>query len=256
MSNSNNLRVLFYDLETSPLLAYIWRPADDYVTMDRLIHDSWLICWSAKWAHETKIHTGLVTTQEAIDQDDSRIVQELAEMIRSADIIVAHNGDRFDLPRFNARLLLLGQEPLGPVQTIDTLTLARKNFALAYNKLDYLAEILGFGNKLKTDFALWRNAYHGDPKALKQMSRYNVKDVVLLEKVFNKLKPYVKGLKRLMEPDYYNEFACPFCGSDDLVKRGLVRSQSSTFQRYQCGGCDKYSRSRVAEKPKFSVVPL
>ncbi len=253
-----NLKILFYDLETAPLLAHIWRPSDDYVTSDRLLHDSWIICWSAKWAHETKkVHVGMVTPQEAIDQDDSRIVGELSDLLREADIIVAHNGDRFDLPMFNGRLLMLGLEPLGPVQTIDTLKLARSNFRLAYNKLDYLAEQLGLGNKLKTGFDLWRDCYHGDQKALNKMSKYNVRDVILLEQVFNKLKPYVKGLKRLVEPDYDQQEACPFCGSSNVTRRGFARTQSATYQQYQCGDCRRYSRSRTAaEQPKFAIVPL
>jgi len=253
-----NLKILFYDIETSPLLAHIWRPSDDYVTSDRLVRDSWIICWSAKWAHEkNKVHVGVVTPQEAIDQDDGRIVKQLADMIREADIIVAHNGDRFDLPMFNSRLLVLGEEPLGPVQTIDTLKLAKANFRLAYNKLDYLAEILGIGRKLKTDFALWKAAYHGDTKALVQMSKYNIKDVVLLEEVFNKLKPYVKGLKRLVDATHDDEFACPSCGKNALMKRGFARTQSATYQRYQCTACTRYSRSRTSiAQPKFAVVPL
>lgn len=253
---TNKLKILFFDLETAPLLAYIWRPSDDYVTSERLVRDSWIICWSAKWAHEKKVHVGVVTPAEAISQDDARIVRDLADMIREADIIVAHNGDRFDIPMFNSRLLLLGEEPLGPVQTIDTLKIARANFRLAYNKLDYLAQILGIGQKLKTGFDLWQKCYHGDQKALNDMSKYNIKDVILLEEVFNRLKPYAKSLKRLMEPDVPDQFACPMCGSQNLTKRGYARTQSCTYTKYQCGNCKRYSRSRSAEQPKFSVVPI
>lgn len=253
-----NLKILFFDIETAPLLAYIWRPSDDYVTSERLLHDTWVICWSAKWAHEPKkVHVGVVTPQEARDQDDTRIIAELADLIREADIIVAHNGDRFDLPMFNGRLLMLGLEPIGPVQTIDTLKLARSNFRLAYNKLDYLAEQLGLGNKLKTNFQLWKDCYHGDEKALAKMSKYNVKDAILLEQVFNKLKPYVKGLKRLVEPEYDKEESCPFCSSLDMNRRGFARTQSATYQKFQCGSCKRYSRSRTStDQPKFAMVPL
>lgn len=254
--NNNKLKILLFDLETAPMLAYVWRPTDDYVQSERLINDTWVMCWAAKWADSTKTMTGLVTPDEAIAQDDSRIVKDLAELMREADILVAHNGDRFDIPKINTRLLLMGLDPLGPVQSIDTLTLAKKNFDLPYNKLDYLAEMFGFGNKIKTGFQLWKDCYHGEEKALKQMSKYNVKDVDLLEKVFNRLKPYVKNLKRLYEPESAGEFACPFCGSNDLAKRGVYRTQSSTFQRYCCGLCGKYSRLRTSFKEKFSVVPL
>ena len=252
----SNLKILFWDVETAPMLAYIWRPSDDYVNSERLIHESWMICWAAKWAGQKKVHTGVVTPEEALEQDDSRICKDLADLIREADIVVAHNGDRFDLPVLNGRLLQMDLEPIGHVSSIDTLTLARRNFKLAYNKLDYLAESFGFGNKLKTNFALWKSAYFGDAKALEKMRKYNIKDVVLLEQVFEKMRPYVKSLKRLIEPDYDNQFACPSCGSEDLMKRGTLTTQSATYQKYQCNGCQRYSRSRTSFKPKFEVVPL
>mgnify|MGYP000197081662 CR=1 FL=1 len=84
------LKVLFYDLETAPLLAHIWSPYDDYVTHDRLVHPGFLLTWSAQWLGEKKIVTGCLTGDEARDQDDRRIVAELAELIRDADIIVAN----------------------------------------------------------------------------------------------------------------------------------------------------------------------
>jgi predicted RNA-binding Zn-ribbon protein involved in translation (DUF1610 family) len=251
-----NLRILYFDLETAPLLAYIWNPTDDYVTHDRLIHDSWILTWSAKWAHETKVLTGCVTPTEAIDQDDSRILNDLANLIRSADIVVAHNGDRFDIPVLNGRLIQLGLEPIGPVRSIDTLKLARRTFKIAYKNLDYLGEILGLGRKLKTGFDLWKRAYHGDPKALKAMSKYNVQDVVLLEKVFHAMKPYVSGLGRLVEPDYDGQFACPTCGSEDLTRRGYHRTSTGTYQRYGCNSCGRYSKDRTANKNRLTVTPL
>lgn len=250
------LKILLYDLETAPLLAHIWHPTDDYVTHERLIHDSFLLTWSAKWHGDKTIISGTLTGDEAQAQDDSRIVAELAELIREADFLVAHNADRFDVPMFNNRLLVLGQEPMGPKRTIDTLKLAKKSLRLAYNKLDYLGEILGLGNKLKTDFELWKSCYHGDEKALARMLKYNRQDVALLEAVFDKLLPYVKGLPRLVEASGIGQLACPSCGSDHLVRRGKCRTNVSTFQQYQCGDCGRYCRSRTADKARFQVAPL
>ena len=250
------LKILFYDLETAPLLAHIWHPTDDYVPMDRLIHGSFLLTWSAKWRGDRTVHTGVVTPAEATSQSDARIVEQLADMIREADFIVAHNANRFDVPMLNNRLLALGLEPVGPKQSLDTLVWAKKNFRLAYNKLDYLGEFLGLGRKLKTDFDLWRSCYHGDAKALARMAKYNKQDVVLLELVFNALLPYVKNLPRLIEPNDARLHACPTCGSDQLSKRGCSRTNTSTFQRYQCNGCRRYCRDRTAERNRLAVTPL
>lgn len=246
MTNESDLRVLFFDLETAPLLAHIWSPYDDYVTHDRLVKPGFLLTWSAQWRGQTKIQTGCVTGREAIDQDDSRIVIELAELIREADIVVAHNVDKFDVPVFNTRLLAHRLDPLGPVKTIDTLTIAKRAFRLPYNKLDYLADFLFDDKKIKTDFDLWKRCYHGDEKALAEMLRYNRKDVVLLARVFEELIPYAKNLPRLRH--LTSEDRCPTCGSANLTSRGYHHTPTAEYRKLRCDDCGRYCRIRAAEK--------
>lgn len=250
------LKILLYDLETAPMLAYIWRPDDQYVPMDRLIHDTFLLTWSAKWYGERQVHQGIIHPDEVFEHDDSRIVVELANLIAQADILVAHNGDRFDVPMLNNRLLALDLEPMGPKRTIDTLKLAKKNFRLAYNKLDYLGELLGLGRKLKTDFELWRQCLEGNTKAINRMARYNRQDVILLEQIFDKLLPYSNGVARMVEGTDTGEMACPSCGCADVELRGFHRTNISTFQKFRCKKCLRYSRSRVAEKNRLGLAPL
>lgn len=253
---TDHQRVLLYDLETAPMSAFIWHPTDDYVTHDRLIHGPFLLTWSAKWHGEKTIRSGVVTGAEAVARDDGRIVTELAELIRDADILVAHNANRFDVPMFNNRLLALGLEPMGPKRTIDTLLLAKKNFRLAYNKLDYLGEYLGLGRKIKTDFDLWRSCYNGDEKALAKMLKYNRQDVVLLEQVYDRLLPYVSNLPRLVTATGLGQECCPSCGSTDMQRRGLHHTAVSTFQKFQCSSCKRYCRARKSDKVGFTVSPL
>lgn len=247
------VRILHFDIENAPLLAYIWSPWDSMVTHERLIHDTFLISWAAKWDGQRGVLSDVLSSEEAVAQDDTRIVQSLSDLIREADIVVAHNGDKHDIPKLNGRLLQLGLEPLGPVQTIDTLKLAKKSFNIAYRKLDYIGEFLGLGRKIKTDFDLWKGCYFGDEKALSKMERYNKRDVVLLEKVFNTMKPYVKQLPRLVDGDGH---MCPTCGSHDLMRRGVRRTNASTFRQYQCKVCGRYSRSRKSEPERLEVHPL
>lgn len=254
------LRVLFFDIETAPLAARIWSPWQHSVSHKQMLHDTFLLTWSAKWADEDEVLSGRLTSNEAIAQDDSRIVQSLADLVREADIVVAHNIDRFDLPRLNTRVMLLGQEPLGPTQTIDTLKLAKKNFGMAFNKLDWLAEQMGFGTKIDTDMELWHRCYVGEVAALKEMETYNKHDVVLLEKVFNKMKPYVARLTRLFDPDHEDQYFCVRCGGEGRTNfqfRGYYRTQASTFHKAKCKTCGAYSRLRtgIVEK-KAKLYPL
>ena len=250
------LKTLLLDLETAPSLAYIWDPTDQYVPSERLIHESFILSWSAKWLSDKQVTSGWLSPDEAKQQDDSRIVEELAMLVRDADVLVAHNIDRFDLPMLNNRLLLLGLDPLGPKKTIDTYKMAKKNLRMPYNKLDYLGEVLGFGNKIKTSFSLWRDCYHGDASAILKMVKYNRRDVVLLEQVYKALLPYSNGMPRLYNPDWEDQHVCPHCGSEDVQRRGFYHTNASTFQQWKCNTCRKYFRSKKREPSQLTVAPL
>lgn len=260
------LKILLLDIETSPLTAHIWRPTDQYVPMDRLQQDSFMINWGAKWVGEEKVTSGLVTSKEALMRDDSRIVPPLADLIRKADYAVGHNINGFDLPKINARVAGLDLEPLGPVRTIDTLQLAKKNLQIAYNKLDYLGEYFGLGRKIKTDMELWLRCLRGETQALREMRAYNVQDVHLLEAVMEKLKPHCRNFPRLFDADHQDERLCLFCGGtfETMQRRGYYRTQASTMVKFQCVNvlpngkiCGKYSRARSTERGKRpSVYPL
>lgn len=259
MPSDSDLRVLLYDIETAPMLAHIWQAKTEYVAYDFLVQDFWLLSWSAKWWGDTETYySEVVTPKEAKRQDDARIVETLANLIREADIIVAHNGDSFDLPKLNARLVVLGLEPIGPKQTIDTRTLASKSFRLAYNKLDYLGEKLVGERKIDTGgFDLWLACIHGDKAALDLMLQYNEQDVFLLEKVFDRMLPYVKNLPRLVTPALGKSLdVCPYCGSEKRQRRGYHHTSASSYPKFQCTGCGRYHRSAKAEPRKLNTRGL
>lgn len=251
------LKVLYVDVETAPLLSYLWRANQQWVPHEFMETTYFLICWSAQFADSTKMHSGVLTPKEALAQDDIRIAAELADLVREADVVVAHNADQFDLPTITTRLMLRGLEPLGPYRTIDTLKIAKRDLNMPYNNLDHLAEALGLGKKRDTKFELWRRCIQGEKKALSEMLRYNKHDVVLLIGVFDKMKRYVRNLTRLVDAEEQDEMACPHCGSDELIGRGYYRTQASNFHKLQCKGCGRYCRLRKSiPEAKLGVHPL
>lgn len=235
------LPALVFDIETAPVKANLWRANQEYVPHEMVDADSFVICWSAKWYGGREVASDIVTPAEAKDRYDARVVASLAEMMREAELYIAHNGSRFDLPRINGRLMVLEQEPLTPGRMIDTLTLARRSFDLPYNKLDYLAAILFNDHKLRTEFDLWRRCVLGDEAALRRMLKYNRKDVTLLERVFDRMKPYVNNLPRMFVPTTDREWACPTCGSPNVIKRGHHNTAVGRTQTWFCKDCFRYS---------------
>jgi len=245
--------VLFYDIETAPMVSYLWNPKVSFVPKHMNIKDSFMLTWAAKWGHMTTVKSAHMATHELHKQDDSRVVLELANLMRKADIVVAHNGDRFDLKRVNGRVALHGQEPLGSVKTIDTLKLSRASFGFAYHNLDYLAQTFLGERKIKTDFDLWTESMHGDEAAMRRMVKYNKQDVLLLERVFEAIKPYVKSLPRMVTG---TGVRCPHCGSSNYQSRGTKETNAFTYAQFQCNKCKRYFRHKRAEKESLDTRPI
>lgn len=250
-------RLLFFDVESSFMMTPVWKAHDNYVAPERLKHDTHLLTWAAKWNDAPQVYYGRLTHAEAVARDDRRIVASLAWLLRQADHVVAHNGDRFDIPLVNGRLLQHGLESVTGLRSIDTLKMARRSFKVASNKLDYLAQLLGLGQKLPTSFELWERCYLGDETALQTMDAYCREDVRLLERVFHRIAPFSTGMPRLVSADVPDEFVCTRCGSTNLQKRGVYRTNASEFQRYRCNDCGRWDREAKADPAaKLALRPI
>lgn len=228
------------------MLSFHWEAKTEWIRSEANVSDDrFLLCWAGKWSDSDELVSARLSGREAKAQDDGRIVGKLADLIREADIVVAHNGARFDLKRLNARLVVHQLAPLGKVQMLDTLLVARQSFDLPYNSLDYLASKFGLGGKLSTSFDLWRRAYWGDVSALRELEVYNRQDVELLEGVFERMRPYAKSLPRLQDGVVYGQQGCPYCGSLEARFSGFDRSKVSTFRKFRCV-CGREFRERLS----------
>ena len=188
-------------------------------------------------------------------EDDRKLVKELWHLLDKAEIVIAQNGDAFDLKKINTRFAYYGMPPPSPYRTVDTLKVARRYFAFNSNKLDYLGEYLGLGRKIKHEgFELWKRCIDGDLKAWKQMKAYNRQDVVLLEKVYLHLLPWIKNHPNL--DNYSDTTVCPKCGSKELQRRGYQFNQTTKYARIQCKNCGGWSRSPVNIKDRRSITSI
>lgn len=174
-----------------------------------------MISWSGKWLGGEAF--GYVLTPEEIAaEDDLRILKELHKVLNEADIVVAHNGIRFDMPKINTRFVVNNLSPTSPYRQIDTLQVARKQFGFSSNSLDALATFFGFPNKDPHDFLLWKSCLGGDKVALQRLLKYNIKDVEILEKIYLKLRPWIKNHPNVNVIEEGN--ACPHCGSTSIKR--------------------------------------
>ncbi len=214
-----------------------------------------MLSFSYKWLGEQKIHTHALNDYPGYKknlEDDYHLVNDLHKLFYAADILIAHNGDRFDIRKANARFIKYGLKPPSPSKSIDTLKAARKYFQFESNRLNDLGAYLGLGKKLPTTgFDLWRRTMAGETKAWDLMKRYNRRDVVLLEKVYLKLRPYMATHPNLGL--YQDRPCCPACQSMNVQRRGVIVSAARKYVRYQCQSCGNWNKGEIIPKKKFNV---
>lgn len=241
--------VLIFDIETSPIEAYVWSLWKQTIQPAQIIKDWSILSWAAKWLDEGEIMTGNSWDDGGDVRDDYECAKGLASLLHKADIIVAHNGDKFDIKRVNTRLLKHGLGEPAPFKSVDTLKIVKSRFAISSNRLDYVGEFLGIGRKVKHEgFELWRKVLHGDKEAQDNMLKYNVGDIVLLEQVYNAIRSWDKRCPNVNLD--FEDRRCPCCGSENLKQVGDAYTNVSTFIALQCYDCGKYSRTGYNKKTK------
>jgi len=245
-------KILVFDIETSQMLVKVWQlRGNDYIDPGRIVNDWFVICWAAKWFDDDKMETGVLTSKEAKNRNDKRIVKKIWNLFDEADIIIAHNGDRFDIAKLKARFLKHDLKLPSPYKSVDTLKVARREFRLTSNKLDYICGFTGLTKKIETGgIALWDDSEAGDNKALKKMDEYCQNDVRILENMYIKLRPYIKNHPNIGLIDG-NKIACPNCGSLNVNKRGFNTNRVSKSQRWQCLDCGSWHSSPLKENSQI-----
>lgn len=240
-------RILFFDLESTPsIVATFGRWKQNIGTESVLREGGFLLsaCW--KYLGEDTVTKMVLTPEQAIAGDDTSIVCGLYEAFEQSDIVVAHNAARFDVPLFKTRLISHGMPPPKTVKVVDTLQIA-KGLRFNSNKLDSLGNYLDVGRKIETTgISLWIRCMHGDQSALKEMVDYNEQDVILLERVYMRLRAFdtrPANAGHYFSDDYHR---CPVCGSTHIEPTGSsVFTPVSEFAEVLCNDCGHRSRTRT-----------
>jgi len=231
------------DIETAPNQAYVWGLWDQNVGLSQLISPSYTLCWAAKWYGEEEVFFDSVHRN-----NKETMLKNIWKLLDEADAVVHYNGIRFDIPILNAEFLVAKMPPPSPYKQIDLLRTVKSQLRLPSNKLDYVSKVLNIGQKVKTDFDLWKDVMNNVPAAWKAMEVYNIQDVNLLEQAYDRLKPWIKNHPN--QNLYTNGVhVCPNCGGTNLHKRGVSYTISGQYQRYVCLDCRTWSRNskKIAE---------
>jgi DNA polymerase elongation subunit (family B) len=117
----NKPRIVVLDIETCPILAHVWGLWDQNVGLSMIERDFSILSFSYKVAGEDKIYYSDVSKKTNIN-DDKQLLGKIWKVLNKADIVVWHNGHKFDRKKINARLLLNGFGPPSSYISFDTLS--------------------------------------------------------------------------------------------------------------------------------------
>ncbi len=191
------MKVLLLDIETAPNLVAVFQLKQTYINPQYIMDDGYTLCFTAKWH-------GLKPAFFAKTPDGHRkMLRHIHRLLRKADAVVHYNGKKFDMPTLNAEFLLHNLPPIENLVQIDLLALVKRAFNFPSYKLDYVCQRLGLGSKVKHGgWETWKKCMKGDAKAWAAMEAYNRGDIVLLERLYDKLRPWfatTHGFKRIHE---------------------------------------------------------
>ncbi len=244
------MKRLFYDIETAPNIGLFWEAGyDQDISYKSIVQERAIITIAWKWGGKGKVHH--LAWKEKYN--DKSILQQFMPIANDADELVAHFGDKFDMPWVRTRALYhrIGALPL--YKTVDTCSWARKHFKFNSNKLDYLASFLGIGHKIKTDYDLWKDiVIHDSKPALKRMIRYNKMDVVLLEKVWERLQAVVPHHSHAGVLMGGEKWTCPRDGSENVhISKTRVTASGAKQYQMHCNECGSYYKMGETARKEY-----
>ncbi len=239
-------RVLFLDIETAPVTAFIWNLWEQNVGLNQIKEDWFILCWAAKWQNQKRMHYKDQRKARDLSQD-KRILEPLWKLLNEADIIVTQNGKKFDAKKINARFIINGMKPPSSYRHIDTRQIAKKCFGFTSNSLEYLLDKLGVKfKKLKhkqfPGMELWKECLAKNPAAWREMEKYNKHDVLGLEEVYTRLAPWDTSVNFNV---YHNHegHVCQ-CGHPAFIRFGYSYTNAGKYQRFKCKQCGAEYRSK------------
>lgn len=252
------LKVLIYDIETTYHLAAVWGFYNQNISHNQVEQYGWMISFAAKWLgtdeiiyHEYRGKTG----------NDKALVKKLINLFDEADIICGHNGRAFDTKTAKGRALKYGIKPPSPFKVIDTLLIAKNEFKLPRNSLEYIAEHVGVTPKGKHSqfpgMELWTECRKGNPDAWAEMEQYNKQDVDTLEEVYYALRPWASQHPNMGLLLKSHRTVCPKCGSGELKpSKKTIKTNTQEYTGYICKNCGGMARGRttVADKDKRKSI--
>lgn len=253
-------RIIVFDLETGPNLKEAikaWPKLSSYPGQTFKAQVQTVLCFGYKvLGHREKAEVKCAWQYSGFSanpNDDLGLLKDAHHILSGADVVVTQNGKKFDWPFLQTRFLKEGLPALDPqLPHVDLKQVMSRNLRLISNSLSNAGEyLLGEGKMDHEGWPLWwKILLEKDEGCMKKMSDYCKQDVLLTEKLFKKLRPFLRGANAVVN---YNLFQikgkkdlCPTCGSPDILSNGYRATKTMTYKRIICKQCGTWSRLDAA----------
>ena len=240
------MKVLVYDLETAPMLSYHWGRWKQNIGPAMTEQEGYVQCYCAKWLGDDKMYYDGLNLHGNSISDEKYVVASLHRLLDEADAVITFNGNRFDIPVVNTALIKHGFWPPSPSKSIDLFRVVKSRFRFSSNSLNAVCEQLDLGQKAQTGgWQLWKGCMDGDAESWAKMQEYNEQDVLLTERLYDRLLPWINNHPNVNMYDHLTNDRCPNCGSVHIVKNGTEYLATGAYQRYKCQDCGTNMRGKT-----------
>jgi hypothetical protein len=239
-------KILIFDLENSYVEVASWGINKQYLNRGQILHDWFMLSYSAKWLYDEKVYASALTPKEAIAKNDKRLCEEMYALLDEADICITYNGNGYDIPKINTRFIINKLQPPTPYKSIDVFQTVSRNFAFTSKSMDYVNYSLEIERKKETEgMSLWIKCVAGDPESLKTMLEYNIGDVIALQEQYLVVRPWIKNHPNIGLWHESKEPICGFCGSTNLEYiDNLYQTPSGLYYSFRCEDCHATGRTQ------------
>ena len=275
---SPKVNILVYDIETCLHLGHYFSLGKQVLRHNQLLKGYFfrphVMCITYKWLHEKKTH---ILTWGSSEKDEQHMLSEFDKLIKTADVVIGKNSNRFDNKHINTQRLLSNVPgmPEWIKHTDDLESQMRRYFYLPSYSLDYFSELLGFGGKDKMQFGDWQDMANYRMWQLTKQSaslltmltgsdveEIKKKGIKATDKMFKYGKKDTKDTSDLIKycathfEWKYNAAAkhgdrrCknPICGSTRIKKNGTRVAGLTRYQHFACSACGSYAGKATIRK--------
>lgn len=245
-------KILLFDVETAPMEVFVWSLRQHgWISPENVQKDWSILTWSAKWLFDSEIMSAKVHPMDAFLREDRSVIEPIWNLFDKADIIIAHNGARFDVRKLNARFAIYNLDPPMPYRVIDTLRVTKRQFELSSYKLDYVNKLFGLTQKGHPGYQTWKDCVCGNQliagPALDKLEEYCKRDVRILEDLYLQLRPWIKSHPNVALFIDTDQTICTNCGSEDLDWHGKYYTPAGRYKAFRCDNCGAIGRSRYSD---------